>query len=835
MKIYFCGGSSEVGASCIFIELNNRRILLDCGMRMKGDRMPDLGLIQQAGGIDGIILSHAHMDHSGILPVISTEFPDAAIHCTPPTANLVQVLLGDSIKIMKLSQEEEIPLYDRKQVDATLDRIVRHPFSQPFYLDEEQEIQVTLFPAGHILGAASVYLSSKDGSLFYSGDISADRQRTIPKALVPRLSPDICIFESTYGNRLHSDRSAEETRFVTQVTEVIANGGKVLIPAFAVGRAQEVILILRNAINTGLLPGCKVYVDGMVREVCRIYKDSPNYLSASLAKSVWKGHDPFFSDTVLPVENQEQRENIIKDDQPCCIVASSGMLAGGASAFFAEHLAGDDKAYITITGYQDEESPGAKLQSLFSSTDAEKQERSLTVNGRNISVKCGLGTFGLSAHADKTQLCGFIKQLNPRRVFLVHGDKTAISSLQAALEDGDFRGRVTVPSNGSSFMVDCRPGRAFHVRSLPFELNNAELPDDSGLKMLSEKLRENPEFGRISWSATELCRMWGGNGAGNEDQFMELLNRSIHFECNPHRLYLFQAVAPDESAPGSHRQMEVNAMLAFLKESLPPEVMYKSGARLESHKARIFFRFPDVAKNRHEDTIHEFERRSGWSVEINEYPDTSSFLPLLHDLTGTESDKIKKISWNIDAKSVTLSLSGPLKSPGEIAEAFKSETGYDLLLPNSDTDTAAPVIAQPDLAFNPKCSQQEAMREIEDVFRPEGVSIFKKSVRNAGDTKFIELQFLTPVVGERYTKWLKGISELTGWPVTVAPNPRQQELIMLAQNCAAAHGLTISKGPSIRQSEQRVDISVNDSTQKGNIPQAQNDFFEKSGYQLHVV
>lgn len=131
MKLYFCGGASEVGASCILIEIAGQRILLDCGMRMKGDRMPELNLIQQSGGVDEIILSHAHMDHTGVLPVVSTEFPGAAIHCTPPTANLVQVLLGDSIKIMKLSQEEKIPLYERKQVENALERIERHPFASP--------------------------------------------------------------------------------------------------------------------------------------------------------------------------------------------------------------------------------------------------------------------------------------------------------------------------------------------------------------------------------------------------------------------------------------------------------------------------------------------------------------------------------------------------------------------------------------------------------------------------------------------------------------------------------------------------------------------------------
>ena len=834
MKLFFCGGSSEVGASCILVEIQERRILLDCGMRMKGDRMPDLNMIQQAGGVDAIILSHAHMDHSGVLPVVSTEFPDATIRCTPPTANLVQVLLGDSIKIIKLSQEEEIPLYDRKQVDATLDRIERHPFSTPFPVGDDDRVQVTLFPAGHILGAASVYISSKDGSLFYSGDISADRQRTIPQALVPRLTPSICIFESTYGNRLHSDRSAEESRFIEQISDVISKGGKVLIPAFAVGRAQEVILILRKAINTGVLPGCKVYVDGMVREVCRIYKSSPNYLSEQLAKNVWKGREPFFSENVIPVGSQDQRESIIKSDEPCCIVASSGMLSGGASAFYAEHLAKDEKSFISITGYQDEESPGSKLQDLFSSNQESEEERCITLNGRSVAVKCGLGTFGLSAHADKTQLCGFIKQLNPRRVFLVHGDKTAVTSLQSALVEQNFRGRVTVPNNGSSYMIDCKPGRNYRVREAPFSFRRVELPDKEGLELISERLRAVPDGEQLSWSATELSQMWGPGAIGKEEQFMELLNASPYFECDPRRLYLFKAVTPDEAELTNASLMEVNAMLALLKESFPPDVMYKCGARLKTHTARIFFRFPDVQGPEYAKRIEEFKRHSGWSVELNTNPDTSSFMPLLHELAGDEAVRITKTAWRTDNKTVTLDLSNSLTAEKRVAEEFHKRTGYTLLLPGADANRKDNN-EQPRGKYEPKCTQHEAMLAIDDAFGPEDVTIYKKSVKTQGDSKFIELQFLTPEVGTRYISWLKGIHDQTGWPITVATNPRQQELIMLARSCAASSGVTITKGPSIRQSDQCVDICIAENAVDEMISQAMAEFEQKSGFQMRIL
>ncbi|NQZ57250.1 MAG: MBL fold metallo-hydrolase, partial [Lentisphaeraceae bacterium] len=201
MKLFFCGGAGEVGASCILLELCGKRILLDCGMRMKGDALPDLLTVQENGGVDAIVLSHAHMDHSGNLPLISREYPQAKIYMTPPTQDLIRLLLYDGLKIME--QEAEIPVFDKKHVEFMLAQVTAFGYMTPWTLFEDEEIQLTFYPAGHILGAASVHINSPQGSLLYSGDISVTPQRSVGACYLEKLRPAALILESTYGNRLH--------------------------------------------------------------------------------------------------------------------------------------------------------------------------------------------------------------------------------------------------------------------------------------------------------------------------------------------------------------------------------------------------------------------------------------------------------------------------------------------------------------------------------------------------------------------------------------------------------------------------------------------------------
>jgi len=258
------------------------------------------------------------------------------------------------------------------------------------------DLEVLFYPGGHILGASCIVLYTADGNVLYTGDFSVTPQKTVDGILVPPVRPDLLITETTYGTRLHANRETEEKRLCETVGQVLRTGGKVLIPAFALGRAQEVILILQEAQRTGLVPPVPIWVDGLVKNICGAYSSFPDDLGRKLSQRTSKEHNPFFPErgkvrAVLP----PQREEIVSGG-PCAIISSSGMLTGGPSVFYAQALAGDEANAIFITGYQDEESPGRALLNLL---DA-REERFLSLQGRKVRVACRIDRYSLSAHAD---------------------------------------------------------------------------------------------------------------------------------------------------------------------------------------------------------------------------------------------------------------------------------------------------------------------------------------------------------------------------------------------------------------------------------------------------
>ena len=290
MNISFLGGADEVGASSILLEIGGRRLLIDAGIRpspkthwdLAGDQLPDLSQIERAGGIDAILVTHAHTDHTGALALVCERYPQAPIYATPMTIELTRVLQQDARRIMqaRLEEEGELPLFDDVAVSRLLAAFVPVAFRQRVSL--APGLVATFFPAGHIAGAAMIGLESDEGRVLITGDISISPQRTVDGARPPAFAPDVVIIESTYGGRLHANRAAEERRLVATVNEVIATGGKVLIPAFALGRAQEILLTLAEFQRRAELPPIPIWADGMVRAVCRAYARFPEALPTAL-------------------------------------------------------------------------------------------------------------------------------------------------------------------------------------------------------------------------------------------------------------------------------------------------------------------------------------------------------------------------------------------------------------------------------------------------------------------------------------------------------------------------------------------------------------------------
>lgn len=451
MELTFLGGASEVGASCTLLQVAGRTLLIDGGMRPAAregqSRLPDLSLLD-ARPPEALIITHAHIDHTGALPLIASLFPHMPIYATESTRVLTDALLRDSVRIMEQEQlrpDGETPLYNDLQVDAFLGRIQVMGFRQPFApLPSSPDVTVQFLPAGHILGAAMLFFETPEGTLFHTGDISFSDQRTI-KGLDINVFPqaDIMISEGTYGNRFHTSRKEEEQRLTATVQQVLERGGRILCPAFAVGRAQEVTLILKAYRASGQVSPVPIYLDGMVRTVCNIYQSQSHDLQPRLQRFLTNSRRPLFADPELKVFSARsfEREALVRSKEPKVVISSSGMLSGGASPLYALDIATREQDCLLFTGYQDEESPGYALLNA-------KQGDRIRIGEQVVTLNCQVARYNLSGHADSDQIYATVSKVNPSRLILVHGDSAALNALARR-----FRVPVDIPRAGTTITI----------------------------------------------------------------------------------------------------------------------------------------------------------------------------------------------------------------------------------------------------------------------------------------------------------------------------------------------------------------------------------------------
>jgi predicted metal-dependent RNase/dsRNA-specific ribonuclease len=532
----FAGGADGIGASCTLVEVDNTTILVDCGIRMNApdQPLPDLASLNRKH-LDAIILTHAHTDHTGALPLVCEMFPGVPVYATAPTLDLITILLYDALKIAELERESEIPLYSKMLVERALSHCIPLAFKQPKSINT---ITCTFLPASHIIGAAMVHLATPSGNVLFTGDYSITATSTMPSLDKPLLPVDMLISESTYGTRLHEDRKIAETRLVDQIREVVGQGGHVLIPSFAIGRAQEVLLILQKAIRSKKLPEIPVYVDGMVRNTCAIYSNYESFVTSSLARQIRNQSNPFFTDTITPVTTQAVRCGILSGG-PCIIVASSGMLTGGASAMYAKKMLGNEHDAIFMTGYQDEESPGRKLLSLASG-----ENRTIELQGVSLNVNAKVATFSLSAHADRLQMASFIESIRPRTVVLVHGDNDSRISLKRSLQTSDCQ----LVKNGESI------SRSYPLRR-NYQTSPYHLPEKDDIDRIRAIIGGSDSDHPVK--ASDAAQLWFGCrvDALQIDQFVQRLEEMGIVRRDDIRRNFFH-VCPDAPADSPEYALE---------------------------------------------------------------------------------------------------------------------------------------------------------------------------------------------------------------------------------------------------------------------------------------
>lgn len=821
MRISFLGGTDEIGASSILVEADGRRLLVDCGLRQGArsrDPLPDLSLTQEAGGVDAILVTHAHFDHTGGLPVVHGAYPAAPIFMTVPTRHLVQLLLRDSLKIMdgRASAEGDIPLYPPEAVDSLITLAQGRRFLEP--VEVLPGISVTFFPAGHILGAASVGIETSEGNVLISGDIAVTDQLTVPGMLQPRFRADAFLVESTYGDRLHASRESEERRLAETIGRVIEAGGKVLIPAFAIGRAQEVILILRRAIKRKWIRPFPIHVDGMVRAVCEIYASHPEWVAPALRRKIEKKGNPFWGedDLVAPVKKPEERAAILAGP-PSCIVSSSGMLTGGPSAFYARELAREEKNLIAITGYQDEESPGRALLDLASGAT-----REISIGGERVVVACRVARYSLSAHADAGEIHGLVSRLAPRDLILVHGEGESRNKL-ATKVGSSAKGDVYLPVLGQT--LDLHYRRRARQAAVPLSPPTVapSLVGSELLDRVRESTLEDPP-GR-TYDMSHIVRRFLGGTPGELE--MEHLRNLL---CGPdsplvpdeRRPYLFRkrrsGARPEESrnrlADGLTRTPE-----GRLEESSAGPIIERvlgTGSGLLRHGFErdrwhivLTFPFPGRAAEIHGEALRTIALETGWEVAINPESHQSSLVTAARRVLpeGWDSGKSPSIHREEERVVVHLPPEVPLH-PGlaeEACNAFLAETGWKLHFKHMGVVSASAMAKRPlDRAEEaPPVEINRAYSLIREQFRERPDQFRKAGLQSDPSGPFIEVSFISAQVGERYRAELDELSDRLGWRLRINPRPDQNRILELVRAKLPA-GWVISRGPGLDAARARI-------------------------------
>ncbi len=805
MQITFLGGGNEIGASSAIVEIGASRVLIDCGIRMSGDdRLPDLSAIR--GGtefqhLDAVLLTHAHMDHSGALPVVHEHCPGVPVYATAPTCGLVEVLLRDALNIMRIKadSESELPLYTPAAVATLLEQIIPVPFGAPTQVSPAG-LTATWFPAGHILGAASVGVEGVENGrtirVLFSGDIAVSDQLTVPGMLAPAgFRPDVLVIESTYGDRLHSPRALEEQRLLEMVAGVIGRQGKLLIPAFAIGRAQEVILMLQRQFRAKRLASFPVYVDGMVRTVCGVYASYPAHQTPYARRLVERHGNPFFNivDEIRAVQTPAERERILAGP-PCVIIASSGMLTGGASAYYAPKLVGDERNGIAITGYQDEESPGRHLLDL-----AEAKSREVTIAGRVFPVVCSVAKYALSAHADCNEIAGLIDAIAPREVILVHGEGQSRPALRDLLLRRGTRYRpIHLPRTGDTLTFYGGQRVRQTAPAASALSNGAPLTADS-LHTLATTLRAAGGEGAL-YSAVALLDRWYGAQAWDEERYaalMPLLDNSEDFRrptSRPH-LYRLRRVSDEAAAAATPDTLTTmfyappQDLLGRVERTLGPETgLYRKGYDLAQHELRLSFAFPLIARERYRAACEQIVADTGWHYTINEAPHQGRLAEVALACLPPGVTPRKPPAMHLGQQEVVVTVDVELDQEAgqHAAGTFHEQTGYRLRLqgPQLPPQHEAPAVPRDSGALPPPVEANAAYRLITEAFRVAPVSWQPShmGMKNDNHGKFLELAFITPVIGQRQEQTLTEVSQRIGWRLRIKPQPNQHALGELAMD-----------------------------------------------------
>ena len=474
MKLQFLGAAKQVTGSMYLLELEDGyKILIDCGTDMEREIDFETPIVNKsffpfdASLINLVVLTHAHIDHSGNIPMLFREGYEGQVLCTPPTADLTELLLFDSANLhlrrLKAAQGESNKkhkqmdrllrkgdMYLQKDVENSLENFVTLQFNKKFTI--KPGLEITFFPAGHLLGAAHLYFSITEGeeikTLGFSGDIG---RNNYPLHIDPQILPpvDYLVSESTYGNRIHEDKVSPMDAMEEIIRETcIDKPGRLVIPAFSVGRTQAVLYTLNRLIEERNFPAIRVFTDSpMGRSSTKIYAKYLSYLNPE-ARSFQKEYDELFDfDNLVYLQSEKESNAIQNYHEPCVIISSSGMITGGrVEKHIADNIS-NSYATILLIGYSAEGTLGRQL--LAGSETIKVKDREYKVNARIRKIDV------FSGHADQLGLLSFMKnqQIDKlKKVFLTHGEEESMLEFRHEIQKLGFN-EVILPTKNETYLL----------------------------------------------------------------------------------------------------------------------------------------------------------------------------------------------------------------------------------------------------------------------------------------------------------------------------------------------------------------------------------------------
>ena len=446
--LYCLGGVKQVGRSCFVVVTTESKIMLDCGINpgenQSYNAYPRIDWFNfNLEELDAVVISHAHIDHQGFLPTLYKFGYNGPVYCTEPTLPLMALLQMDSIKLSK-SNGVYLP-YEIRDVNESIKHCIPIPYGKP--TDISPDITITLNNAGHIMGSATVHINiAGTHNILYTGDYKYAKTQLLDSAISNYPRVETIITESTYGSSgdIMPDQYSVYSTFTESINQTLKQGGKVLIPVPAVGRAQEIMLVLDKEMREGRLIESPIFIEGMISEASAIHMSYAHYLGYDVRKSVFQGINPFQSSYFTVINGLSKRDEVFNDDSPSIIMATSGMLEGGPSVEYFKEISTKPQNKIIFVSYQINGTLGRRV------LDGTISEASMVdKNGKMkvIPVRCSKQKIdGFSGHSDFNQILSFISRVKPKRVLVNHGEKSKSENIASSIYS-KLKIRSSVPDN----------------------------------------------------------------------------------------------------------------------------------------------------------------------------------------------------------------------------------------------------------------------------------------------------------------------------------------------------------------------------------------------------